>query len=135
MPADRIRVNDKRNGQRRAARPERAKELADEMPVALSYDDVLLLPVRSSITSRRLIDTSAQLTRNVRLRIPIVSANMDTVTEAPMAVEMGRQGGIGIIHRFLSIEAQADEIRKVKRAESFVIAQPYTVTPDQTVEQ
>src|SRR5439155_23388346 len=65
----------------------------------------------------------------------LVSANMDTVTEAAMATEMARQGGIGVIHRFLPIEDEAAEVRRVKRAESFVISQPYTISPDQTVEQ
>src|SRR5947207_14850258 len=94
-----------------------------DVPVALSYDDILLVPQRSSITSRRQVDTATQLSRNLRLQIPVVSANMDTVTESAMATEMARQGGIGIIHRFLTIEAQADEVRRVKRAESGVIAQ------------
>src|SRR5438309_5102623 len=87
-----------------------------EIPVALSYDDVLLVPMRSTIKSRRQVDASSQLSRNVRLQIPLVSANMDTVTEAAMATEMARQGGIGIIHRFLPIETEAAEVRRVKRA-------------------
>jgi len=106
-----------------------------EIPLALSYDDVLLVPQRSSIASRRDINTSANLTRNISLSLPVVSANMDTVTEAAMATEMARQGAIGIIHRFLSIEDQAAEVRKVKRAESFVITQPYVIAPDKTIEQ
>ena len=117
------------------ARPERGGTRIENLPMALSYDDVLLRPIRSSIRSRRQVDTSARLSRSIELRIPLVSANMDTVTEAIMATAMAWQGGIGIIHRFLSIEAEAAEVRKVKRAESFVIAQPYTITPDQTVEQ
>lgn len=107
----------------------------EEISFALSYDDVLLVPRRSSIQSRRQVDTSSQLSRNIRLPVPLVSANMDTVTESGMATEMARQGGIGIIHRFLPIETEAAEVRRVKRAESFVIAQPYTISPDQTVEQ
>jgi IMP dehydrogenase len=105
-----------------------------EVPLALSYDDVLLVPQRSSIASRREVDTSTYLSRNIRLHMPVVSANMDTVTESAMAIEMARQGGIGIIHRFLTIEMQADEVRRVKRAESFVIAQPYTISPETTIE-
>jgi IMP dehydrogenase len=96
----------------------------EQIPTGLSYDDVLLVPQRTSVASRRLVETSTRLSRNVYLRIPIVSANMDTVTEHTMAIEMARQGGIGIIHRFLTVEDQAAEVRKVKRAESFVIAQP-----------
>ena len=105
------------------------------IPLALSYDDVLLVPQRSRIATRRQVDTSTYLSRNIRLHIPIVSANMDTVTEAAMAIAMARQGGLGIIHRFLPVEAEAAEVRKVKRAESFVIARPYTISPDATVEQ
>jgi IMP dehydrogenase len=107
----------------------------EQIPTGLSYDDVLLVPQRTSVASRRLVDTSTRLSRNVHLRIPIVSANMDTVTEHTMAIEMARQGGIGIVHRFLTVEDQAAEVRKVKRAESFVIAQPYTIAPDDTVER
>ena len=107
----------------------------EQIPTGLSYDDVLLVPQRTSVASRRLVDTSTRLSRRVGLRIPIVSANMDTVTEHIMAIELARQGGIGIIHRFMAIEDQAAEVRKVKRAESFVIAQPYTVSPDETVER
>lgn len=129
MPSGANRVNGKKSNT--GARKRRTIE---EMEVALSYDDVLLVPLRSSIKSRRNVDTSAQLTRNIRLHVPVVSANMDTVTGAAMATEMARQGGIGIIHRFLPVEVQANEVRRVKRAESFVISQPYTVGPDQTVE-
>lgn len=103
--------------------------------VALSYDDVLLTPQRTSVTSRRTVDTGTWLSRNVRLNMPIVSANMDTVTENGMAIAMARQGGIGIIHRFLTVEAEAEEVRKVKRAETFFITQPYTIGPDETVER
>ncbi len=106
-----------------------------DIPLALSYDDILLVPQRTTVASRREVDTATSLSRNIRLNIPIVSANMDTVTEAAMATAMARQGGIGIIHRFLPIERQAAEVRAVKRAESFVIAQPYTIGPDATIEQ
>lgn len=99
----------------------------------LTYDDVLLVPRFSDIRSRRDVDTSAQLTRRIRLHIPIVSANMDTVTEADMAIALARLGGIGIIHRFNSIEQQIDQVRQVKRSESFVIENPYTIRPDNTV--
>lgn len=132
MPDARLKRNSGKNNSHRSG-PE--QQHWQDIPLALSYDDVLLVPQRSSIASRRQVDTGANLTRNIRLASPIVSANMDTVTEAAMGTEMARQGGIGIIHRFLSIEQQAAEVRKVKRAESFVIAQPYTIAPDRTVEQ
>jgi IMP dehydrogenase len=105
------------------------------IPDALSYDDVLLVPQRTRVTSRRTVDVSTRLTRNIKLNIPIVSANMDTVTESSMATELARQGGIGIIHRFLPLDAQVAEVRQVKRAESFVIAQPFTIGPDVTIER
>jgi len=101
----------------------------------LTYDDVLLMPRYSDIKSRRDVDTSTQLTRRIRLEIPIVSANMDTVTEAEMAVAMARSGGIGIIHRFNTMEQQIYQVRQVKRSESFVIENPYTIGPNNTVEQ
>lgn len=99
----------------------------------LTYEDVLLLPRYSDIRSRKDVDTSAQLTRRIRLQIPIISANMDTVTETDMAVTMARRGGIGIIHRFNTIEQQVHQVRQVKRSESFVIENPYTVTPESSV--
>lgn len=101
----------------------------------LTYDDVLLVPCYSAIRSRKDVDTSAQLTRRIRLHIPVVSANMDTVTEAEMAVAMARHGGIGIIHRFNSIDQQVNQVRQVKRSESFVIENPYTIQPGSTVGQ
>ena len=118
-----------------AASSNRQATVEDDIALALSYDDVLLVPRRTSVASRRDVDTSTRLSRNISLNIPIVSANMDTVTEADMAIEVARQGGIGIIHRFLSIAAQAAEVQKVKRAESFIIAQPYVIGPDITIEQ
>jgi IMP dehydrogenase len=99
----------------------------------LTYDDVLLVPRYSDIRSRKDVDTSAQLTRNIRLDVPIVSANMDTVTEAEMAIAVARKGGIGIIHRFNTIEQQVNQVRQVKRSESFIIENPYTVEPESTV--
>jgi IMP dehydrogenase len=106
-----------------------------DIPLALSYDDVLLVPRRSRIASRREVDTSTRLTRRLRLAVPIVSANMDTVTEAPMAVAMARAGGIGIIHRFLGIESQAAEVARVKRAEALVIEDPHTTSPDDALDR
>ncbi len=96
----------------------------------LTFDDVLLVPRRSRITSRHAVDTSTRISRNIHCRIPILSANMDTVTEATMAVAMARAGGMGIIHRFLSPERQAQEVARVKRAESLVVADPVTIQED-----
>jgi IMP dehydrogenase len=99
----------------------------------LTYEDVLLVPRYSDVRSRRDVDTSARLSRNILLNNPIVSANMDTVTEADMAIAMARGGGIGIIHRFNTVEQQVAQVRLVKRSESFVIENPHTVGPGATV--
>ncbi len=96
----------------------------------LTFDDVLLVPKRSSIQSRTAVNTASELVPGIRLALPIISANMDTVTEAEMAIAMARAGGIGILHRFMSIAAQADLVRQVKRSESFVVENPVTVPPD-----
>ena len=101
----------------------------------LTFDDVLLIPRRSSITSRQDVDTSTRLTEDIRIKIPIMSANMDTVTEARMAIAMARAGGIGILHRFMTIEQQVREAKTVKRAQGFIIEHPYNVGPDATIEQ
>ena len=105
-----------------------------EFKEGLTFDDVLLVPKYSDITSRSQTDLSTKLSRNISLNIPFISANMDTVTEAPMAVTMARAGGIGIIHRFLTIQEQAKEILKVKRAGSVIIENPYTINQDKTVQ-
>lgn len=99
----------------------------------LTFDDVLLVPKRSPIVSRSQTDLRTKLSRNIILNIPIVSANMDTVTESGMAIALAREGGIGIIHRFMKIEDQVDEILRVKRSESVMIEQPYTIKPAVTV--
>ena len=99
----------------------------------LTFDDVLLLPRRSAVFSRKDVSTAAKLSRHITLNIPLVSANMDTVTESAMARAMARLGGIGIIHRFLSIEKQVEEVRKVKRAENVIIEDPFTVPPEMTL--
>jgi len=101
-----------------------------DLPLALSYDDVLLVPQRSPIASRSDVSTAGRLTTRITLQAPIVAANMDTVTEAPMAVAMARAGGIGVIHRFLTIDQQVREITRTKRAEALVIDDPFTVSPD-----
>ncbi len=100
---------------------------------ALTYDDVLLVPQYSAVDSRRTLSTQTRLTNQITLQIPIVSANMDVVTESEMAIAMAREGGIGIIHRFLSIEGQARHIERVKKAESFIVEKPITMTLAHTV--
>jgi IMP dehydrogenase len=101
--------------------------------MALTYDDVLLVPQYSDVDSRRTLSTRSWLTKKILLHVPIVSANMDVVTESEMAITMAREGGIGIIHRFLSIAEQARQIRRVKKAESFVVDDPITMTESHTV--
>ncbi|HLQ32662.1 MAG TPA: IMP dehydrogenase, partial [Chloroflexota bacterium] len=102
-------------------------------PLALTYDDVLLVPRRSRISSRRNVDTCSRFSRRIEVATPIVSANMDTVTEADMAIAMARLGGIGVIHRFMSLETEAQQVRKVKRSESSYIENPYALQPHNTV--
>ncbi len=99
----------------------------------LTFDDVLLVPRFSSIRSRKDVDLSTWLTPGLRLQIPIVAANMDTVTEASMAIAMAQHGGIGILHRFMSVERQVEQVRKVKRAESLVVLNPITIDPQATL--
>ncbi|OGS05765.1 MAG: IMP dehydrogenase [Elusimicrobia bacterium RIFCSPLOWO2_12_FULL_59_9] len=101
---------------------------------AFTFSDVLLAPQKSCISSRKQVSLVSRLSRNVTLQVPILSANMDTVTEAPMAIAMARAGGVGIIHRFLTIRQQAEEVVRVKRAESIIIEEPYSLSPDQTVQ-
>ena len=98
----------------------------------LTFDDVLLIPAYSEVLPRE-VDLSTRFSRNISLNIPIVSAAMDTVTEAPMAIALAREGGIGVIHKNMSIQAQAAEVRKVKRAENGMIVDPITINKDQTV--
>ena len=104
------------------------------MRIGITFDDVLLIPKKSSVSSRYDIDTSTKLSRNINLNIPIVSSNMDTVTESKMAIVMAQQGGIGIIHRFLSVEDQVAEVIKVKRSEMIRIEHPYSLKPSNTLE-
>jgi IMP dehydrogenase len=99
----------------------------------ITFDDVLLVPARSSVVPRD-VDTSTHLTRNIRLNIPLLSAPMDTVTEAALAIALAQEGGIGIIHKNLSIEAQAREVEKVKRSENGIITDPITLPPNESTE-
>ena len=98
----------------------------------LTFDDVLLIPAYSEVLPRE-VDLQTRFSRNISLNIPIVSAAMDTVTEAPMAIALAREGGIGVIHKNMSIAAQADQVRKVKRSENGMISDPVTIGQDQTV--
>ncbi|WP_407931442.1 IMP dehydrogenase, partial [Ignavibacterium album] len=98
----------------------------------ITFDDVLLVPARSNILPRE-VDVSTYLTREIKLNIPLISAAMDTVTESEMAVAMAREGGIGILHKNMSIEKQCEEVDKVKRSESGMIQDPITLTPDKTI--
>jgi IMP dehydrogenase len=100
----------------------------------LTFDDLLLIPAKSSVLPRE-TDITTYLTREIKLNIPFISAAMDTVTESEMAIAMAAQGGIGIIHKNMSIERQADEVDKVKRSESGMIVNPITLTPDHTIYQ
>ena len=113
-------------------RPDRAERpLALEAKFSregLTFDDVLLVPAESAVLPAD-VSTRTRLTRGIELEIPVVSAAMDTVTEAPMAIALAREGGIGIVHRNLSIEAQAAEVEKVKRSEAGMIVDPVTLPP------
>jgi IMP dehydrogenase len=100
---------------------------------ALTYDDVLLVPQYSDVDSRRKLSIQTRLTNQITLQIPVVSANMDVVTESEMAIAMAREGGIGIIHRFLSIEEQSRQIHRVKKAESFIVENPIMMNTAHTV--
>ncbi len=95
--------------------------------LGLTFDDVLLVPKRSGIKSRSEVRTSSWLVPDIRLEIPIISANMDTVTEAPMAIALAKAGGIGIIHRFMPVTKQVKNVQQVKRAESFIVEHPLTI--------
>src|SRR5512138_2187394 len=101
----------------------------DELREALTFDDVLLVPAESDVLPK-LVETATRLTRNIHLQIPITSAAMDTVTESRMAIAMAAVGGMGFVHKNMSIEAQAAEVAKVKKYESAVVADPVTIEPD-----
>ena len=98
----------------------------------LTFDDVLLIPGESDVLPKD-VSLKVSLTDNLDLNIPIISAGMDTVTESGMAIAMARQGGLGVIHKNMSIEQQAEQVDKVKRSESGVISDPFFLTPDHQV--
>lgn len=105
--------------------------MSDKILDGLTFDDVLLVPKKSTVRSRKDVHTTTQLSRHIQLSVPIVSAPMDTVTEHSMAITMARAGGIGIIHRFMTASQQVEEVLKVKRSESIVIEQPYSLTANE----
>src|SRR6516162_6664708 len=116
----------------RTEQPDDEMTAAKFAPPALTFDDVLLLPAHSAVTPSE-ADTAASLSRRITLRVPLISSAMDTVTEARMAVAMARQGGVGVLHRNLSVEEQAQQADTVKRSEAGMITNPVTCGPDATV--
>ncbi len=101
----------------------------------LTYDDVLLIPQKSRIASRSDVETNTFASKHIKLAIPFISSNVDTVTESPMAITIARLGGLGIIHRFMTIERQVSEVDKVKRSEGFVMGKPFVLTSNHTLGQ
>ena len=108
--------------------------ITEKIPEGLTFDDVLLVPARSDVLPTE-TDTSTQFTRGIRLQIPVCSAAMDTVTEASLAIAIAQQGGIGVVHKNLSIDRQAEEVDKVKRSESGMIVDPVTIRQDRPVRE
>jgi IMP dehydrogenase len=108
--------------------------IIEKIPEGLTFDDVLLVPARSDVLPIE-TDTSTQFTRGIRLQIPLCSAAMDTVTEASLAIAIAQQGGIGVVHKNLSVERQAEEVDKVKRSESGMIVDPVTISQDRPVRE
>src|SRR5262250_1061298 len=104
----------------------------EQLQTALTFDDILLVPQHSTVLPNQ-VDVSTRLTRRIRLNVPLVSAAMDTVTESGLAIAMAQHGGIGIIHKNLSIEEQASEVDRVKRSESGMIVNPITLSPDHKI--
>ena len=107
--------------------------LFKKLPLGVTFDDVLLVPVRSSVKSRSDVDVKTNLTKKIKLKIPFIPANMDTVTECNMAIAVAHEGSMGIIHRFHSIEREVEEVKKVKRVEDLVLRHPVTLFPSHTL--
>src|ERR1700754_3234612 len=103
-----------------------------EIREGLTFDDVLLEPGRSEVMPTQ-VSTSTRLTKSITLNVPILSAAMDTVTEARLAIAMAQSGGMGVLHRNMSVEAQAEMVREVKRYESGMVINPLTINPDTTL--
>src|SRR6476620_7563102 len=110
------------------------KSLESGLRTALTFDDILLVPRHSTVVPAQ-VDVTTRLTRNIKLNVPLLSAAMDTVTESEMAIAMAQQGGLGIIHKNLSIEDQALEVDRVKRSESGMIVNPITVAPNALIRE
>lgn len=104
-----------------------------DIPTGITFDDVLLVPLKSSVSSRSLVNLETKLTRGINLKLPLIPANMDTVTEAEMAIIMAREGSIGLIHRFQSIEREIEEVKKVKKIEDLVLRHPQKLKADDTL--
>jgi len=105
-----------------------------DLKVSLTFDDVLLVPGASSVSPKD-ADLSTKLTKSIKLNIPIISAAMDTVTETATAIAMAQQGGLGVIHKNMSVEEQANQVEKVKRAEYIVVTNPITISPETTISE
>ena len=105
------------------------------MRTGITFDDVLLIPKKSSVLSRSDVNIESKLTKKITLNVPIVSSNMDTVTESDMAISMARAGGVGIIHRFNSINDQVELVKSVKRTENKIIKEPYRVSLNTTLDE
>jgi len=110
------------------------KSLEAGLRTALTFDDILLVPRHSTVLPAQ-VDVSTNLTRNIKLNVPLLSAAMDTVTESEMAIAMAQQGGMGVIHKNLAIEDQALEVDRVKRSESGMIVNPITVAPNALIRE
>src|ERR687889_2709875 len=112
----------------------KADQVSVGLATALTFDDVLLVPQHSQILPSA-VDVSSAFSRNIRLNVPLASAAMDTVTESRLAIALAQQGGLGIVHRNLSIDEQASEVDKVKRSESGMIVDPVTMSPDDKISE
>ena len=115
---------------RRAGKKGDHQDMKINLQIGLAYDDVLLVPQRSKVAHRADVSLQTQFSKHLELKIPLISANMDTVTESAMAIALAREGGIGIIHRFMTLQKQVEEVKKVKRHEGFILEKPFTLGKD-----